>query len=171
MPLVVSPHETRRMLFLMFGQPNGPILEPATLSVFSFPKGGTLFPGFMVSNKFSKRRGSPRPPVVCRAPPKPPPSPIQLQITVDNQEVIIYGYVGLRIFACHAGIPKGQPYTAEWDAGCGHIDPYPDTNNCEPGLGVWYAPGEECTCTIKVKVTWTDGCVAYTSVSFTVVED
>lgn len=93
-----------------------------------------------------------------------------MRIWVDNDPVCTYDPVGLRIYACHSGLPKGQPYTAEWDAGCGWIDPEPSTNNCQYGLGVWYAPGTPCTCTIKVKVTWTDATVAFAFVSFRVVE-
>lgn len=124
----------------------------------------------MPSNKLSTRRTAARPPVVCRAPPKPPPSPIQLRIWIDTDPVAVDSHTGLRIFACHDGLPAEQPYTADWDPGPGYIDPHPRERNCREGVGVWYAPPYPMLATIKVKVTWTDGSSAFTSLSFQVVE-
>lgn len=125
----------------------------------------------MVSNSLTARKGLPRSPVVCRAPPKPPIRPLELSLVPVPDTITIYDLVNLHFWGDHPTRPIGEDITCDFDPGPGYLDPPPATKNRTPSAGTWFPPSAPCQARIAVTALWCDGTKAFAFCFVTVTLD
>lgn len=118
----------------------------------------------MVSNQLSGRAFFPKSPTVCIGKPPSGSRKLYLHIWVKPKAVRVYQAAIIYIDAYNPLFEVDTRYSAEWNPGEGHIDPYPVPRNGLVSYGYWIAPGSPCYTWITVVVTWPDGQSAFASV-------